>query len=427
MTKSGYFSRAIQARNALTGLLVFLIPFPRATAPYEIVFYASLALALFLHVSGKRAFSLSSPLSLSFAIFLAWGFVGLFSALDPLNSIHDLYGHFVKYLLLYYLIINSFCSIRGVETLAWIVSAATGVFAGSAVLTHYILMQNPLSSRLGVPAIQGVSSDYIGYITIPGVLLSLMLVQESAAVRGKLIAAALAVVTAVTTICTQSRATLIALGCSLLILYGRKKAAWVAAALVLFMVIYFVPTLSDRFTIQQFTKNERIGLYLTTWHVIRDYPIAGIGFGMQTYGNPDFIDLEAYSRQVPVEYLQLPPIRSPHNTLLDTMVRTGVIGLLIYLYMQFAFMRMGWIVIRRSRDHRIRYMGICVLSVYAAIFIQGLFSDGAFGPQALMLYFAFALMTILWKMVEAGNAASTSADSEGKASQSGDVMPAERG
>jgi hypothetical protein len=409
--KTGFFNlmnnldtggRWTQALNTLIGVLVFLIPFPRMTALYEIIFYTALTLALFLHLTGKRRFSLNSPLTLSFAIFLAWISVGLFFALDPLNSMNDLYGHFIKYLLLYYLIVNSFCSCRGVMNLVWMITTAAGLFAGSAIFSHYVFLQNPLSSRLGIPAIQGLTSDYIGYFTLPALLLSFMLVQESASTRGKIFSLMLAAGTAAATILTQSRATFIALFCSLILLYGRKKAALGAAAILLLSLMYFLPTFGDRFTIQQFTKNERIGIYLTTWHVIRDYPLAGIGFGMQTYENPKLIDLDAYSRRIPSEHRLDPPIRSPHNTLLDTTVRTGSIGLLIYLYMQIVFMRMGWTVIRNGQDGRIRRMGLCVMSVYVAIFIQGLFSDGAFGPQALMLYLSFALMTILWKIVRAG-------------------------
>jgi len=385
----------------LTGLLVFLIPFPRLTALHEITFYTALALTLFLHFSGKRPFLIKSPLTSSFALFLAWSLLGLFFALDPLNSLNDLYGHFIKYLIFYYLTVNCFASYQGVLTLVWILAIAATLFSGSAFVSHYVFSQYPVSSRLGVPAVLGLTSDYIGYFTLPAILLCLTLIREGASARSKFFSAILAAGAASATLLTQSRATFIAAFCSVAVLYSRKRAAFVAAVLLLFSLIFFVPSFGDRFTVRQFTHDQRVGIYLTTWHVIRDYPLAGIGFGMQTYGNPNMIDLAAYSQRVPAEYRQDPPIRSPHNTLLDTMVRTGAIGLLIYLYMQLAFMRMGLTVIRRSQDPRIKHLGLCVLSVYGAVFIQGLFSDGAFGPQAWMLYFSFALMTILWNIVEA--------------------------
>lgn len=386
--------------HVLTGLLVFLIPFPRFTALYELAFYVALALSILLHVSGHRRFSLTSPLTIWFSVFFVWISFGLFYALDPLNSINDIYGHLIKYFLLYYLMINSFTSYRGFLTLIWIIAAGAGLFAWSAVFSHYVVSQNPLSTRLGDPAIQGLTSDYVGYVTLPGLLLSLILVEEYASARGKIFAFFLAAGAAAITIFAQSKATFIALCCSLAILYGRRKAALGAAVFFLVSVMVFLPAFSERFSVEDITQNSRIGIYLTTAEIIRDYPIAGIGFGMQTYGNPSHIDLDAYSRRIPAKYRLDPPIRSPHNTLLDTAVRTGCVGLLIYLYMQFVFVKMAWTVIRGSRDPKIKRLGLCVLSVYGVIFIQGLFSDGAFGPQALMLYFSFALMTILWKIVE---------------------------
>lgn len=405
----GWTESITYAVYGLTGLLVFLIPFPRLTALHEIIFYTALALALFLRFSGKRPFILTTPLTTSFVLFLAWSSLGLFFALDPLNSINDLYGHLIKYLIFYYLTINCFASYQGVLTLAWILAMAATLFSGSAIISYYVFSQHPVSSRLGVPAVLGLTSDYIGYFTLPAILLCLTLVRERASAGSKLFSVLLAAGTAAATLLTQSRATFIAAFCSFAVLYSRKKAALVAAIFLLFSLFYFLPAFGDRFTIRQFTHDQRVGIYLTTWHVIRDYPLAGIGFGMQTYGNPNLIDLAAYSQRVPAEYRQGPPFRSPHNTLLDTMVRTGSIGLLIYLYMQLAFMRMGWSVIRRSQDPAIKRMGLAVLSVYAAVFIQGMFSDGAFGPQAWMLYFSFALMTILWNIVEANNSAPVAA------------------
>ena len=389
-----------QAVYGLTGLLVFLIPFPRFTALYELAFYAALALSILLHVSGHRRFSLTSPLTIWFSLFFVWISFGLFFALDPLNSLNDIYGHFLKYLLLYYLLINIYTSYRGVLTLLWSIAAGAGLFAWSAVLSYYALLQNPLSSRLGQPAIQGLTSDYIGYVTLPGLLVSLTLVEESKSSREKGFALILAAGAAAATILAQSKATFIALCCSLVILYGRKRAALCAAVFFLASVMFFLPAFSERFSIEDITQNNRLGIYLTTSEIIRDYPVAGIGFGMQTYGNPNLIDLDAYSRRIPAQYRLDPPIRSPHNTLLDTTVRTGCIGLLIFLFTQVVFVRMGWTVIQHGQDGETRRMGLCIISAYGAIFIQGLFSDGAFGPQALMLYFSFALITLLWKIVK---------------------------
>jgi hypothetical protein len=42
--------------------------------------------------------------------------------------------------------------------------------------------------------------------------------------------------------------------------------------------------------------------------------------------------------------------------------------------------------------------GICIMAAFISVVIQGLFADGMFGPQAIVLYTIFAIMTILWQL-----------------------------
>ena len=38
------------------------------------------------------------------------------------------------------------------------------------------------------------------------------------------------------------------------------------------------------------------------------------------------------------------------------------------------------------------------MAAFVGVFIQELFADGMFGPQAIVLYTIFAIMTILWRL-----------------------------
>jgi O-antigen ligase len=131
--------------------------------------------------------------------------------------------------------------------------------------------------------------------------------------------------------------------------------------------------------------------------VIKDFPITGIGFGMQTYGNKHFINLTKYNLRLPPQYQQQVLIESPHNSLADVAVRTGLVGFSLFCWVYFIFIRLGWTIIRFGKDYFIRDWGICITAAFISVFIQGLFADGMFGPQAIVLYTVLAMMDILWQ------------------------------
>ena len=91
-------------------------------------------------------------------------------------------------------------------------------------------------------------------------------------------------------------------------------------------------------------------------------------------------------------------IRSPHNSFAGVAVRTGVVGLALFLFIYFIFVRLGLKIILYGKDDFIKDWGICIMASFIGVFIQELFADGMFGPQAIVLYTIFAMMTILWQL-----------------------------
>jgi O-antigen ligase len=128
----------------------------------------------------------------------------------------------------------------------------------------------------------------------------------------------------------------------------------------------------------------------------KDYPIAGIGFGMQSYYDKALLD--EYNARVSIKYKQHVPIKAPHNFLVDVAVRTGLVGLGLFLYILFASIRMSWNVIRQAKDNFLSDWALCCMGALFAILIQGLFENTMSGPPAIVLYAIFAMMTILWRL-----------------------------
>ena len=73
----------------------------------------------------------------------------------------------------------------------------------------------------------------------------------------------------------------------------------------------------------------RIGVNYLAFEVVKDHPITGVGFGMETYRTA--IDLHAYNASVPDKYKEEIHV-DPHNIVGSIAVRTGFVGLALFFY-----------------------------------------------------------------------------------------------
>ena len=110
-------------------MFIFLNPYPHVTAIKEITFYGSVLLLLALIFLKKEEFSLRTPLSIPFLLFVLWGFFGLFFALNKGNSIHDFFVHLIRYLLIFYLLFNFFATKERLLVLIWTIIISTAVYS----------------------------------------------------------------------------------------------------------------------------------------------------------------------------------------------------------------------------------------------------------------------------------------------------------
>jgi O-antigen ligase len=159
----------------------------------------------------------------------------------------------------------------------------------------------------------------------------------------------------------------------------------------------------DRFTPTDFREKiqatDRFSIALTYIEIVKDYPLVGIGFGMQAYGEDGL--LNKYNSRLPIQYRQPVPAKAPHNILIDVAVRTGLLGLCLFLYILFSLVKMAKGLIKNGNSSFLREWGLCLFAAFAAIFIQGLFENTLSGPPAIILYTIMGMMTILWRLNQA--------------------------
>ncbi|MFV9644266.1 MAG: O-antigen ligase family protein [Desulfobacterales bacterium] len=381
----------------LMGIFIFFNPFPHTTSIKEICFYGSVIIVLILIYFKKIDFSFKSPLTLPFALFTAWAFIGLFFALDKGNSLHDFRAHLLKYLAIYYILVNFFNSRKRLIILSWIIIISVTIFSIGGLTYFYVILKNPISTRFGFSQMMNI--DLIGFVTIFAMLLSLRQFRLETQWYRRAILVVCLLGTFAATYLTMSRGSLGAVFIALIVFFVKKNKLLVVFLIIFSLIaVRTVPGLGGRFSLKNTLKDIRVGINLTTLEIIKDYPITGIGFGMETYGYSDFIDLAKYNAKIPPQYQQKTVIRSPHNSFADIAVRAGVVGLALFLFIYFIFVRLGWKMILYGKDNFIKDWGVCIMAAFIGVFVQELFADGMFGPQAIVLYTIFAMMTILWKL-----------------------------
>ena len=387
----------------LMGIYILANPLPLASLN-EICYYLSCAALIILLIFRKTDFTLRSPMTLPFALFSFWAVFGLFFALDLKNSVHDLRGHLLEYLIVFYLLVNFYSSRKRLEILSYLLIAGATVFSIGGGIGYYAIEGHHLTERMGY-TFKEMHTGYIGFITILAALLSIYHFHRRKTAALKILFVFCFLANVAITILTQTRSSLIGLVAGLIILcFAEKKN--IVLVIMLALMVAFMPGMKTRIENEGFTKDIRSKMYRLTWEVIKDHPIVGIGFGIETYGNKKFISLEKYNNLLPLQHQQRRVyqgqsviISSTHSTILDIAVRTGFVGLILFLSIWATAAGMLWLIFRRNtRDEYFRSWVVYLFAGLVSYFLPSIFADASYGPRVAIFYIILAMIAILWNL-----------------------------
>jgi len=378
----------------LMGIFLFFNPFSHTTAIKEICFYLSVFIVLVLTCSKKTEFSFKSPLALPFVLFVIWAFIGLFFALYKENSIHDFYSHLLKYIVLYYILINFFRSKKSLVGLSWIVIISSTVFSVGGIIYFYFILENILSERF--IGFAHASVNIIGVTSVFSMILSLNNLLNETNFYRKTILIVCFFLVFISLGLSQMRSAFIPLCLAIIILFINNKKALVALLVIILISVSFSPLKSRFIPPYNLLILFRVGINYQTYEIIKDYPIAGIGFGMETYKNA--VDLKTYHERVPDEYRENYIYDDPHNMFFDIAVRTGLVGFVLFLYIIFAFFKICWCCIKNGNDDFIKNWGRCIIASFFSFLFIGFFHPVFSHMPEVILCTIFAMMTILWRL-----------------------------
>jgi O-antigen ligase len=423
----------------LMGIFIFFNPFPHTTSIQEISFYLSVFLVVLGIISKKMPFSFKSPLSLPLVLFTLWAALGLFFALDQENSLHDFYSHLLKYLMLYYILINVFNSRKRLEWLSWVIIISATVFCLGALGYEYLILgATEISARLGTRFVHP-PTNLIGVITLFAVILSARHLSEKGhpwQYRGLLVFCLLALLAV--TVLTQSRSNFVAMGIAAVILLSKYKKVLVAFVLVFALLICLTPV-KDRFFLsgksnvgEKYSILHRISMAYISYEIIKDHPVIGTGFGEKTIQNRKVIDLKRYNARIPKKFrleelaskfldlkvykkqvsMNLGPgecipkdlgiieflYKRPHSMFTSIGVRMGLVGLLFFLYLLFIAGKMCWKTMRHGKDAFLEGWGYCVTAAFVMFLVKGSL-DPIFAHVTEVVFFTIlAMITIVWNL-----------------------------
>ena len=384
----------------LMGIFIFFNPFSHTTSIKEICFYSSLFIVLLLIFFKKIDFSFKSPLTLPFVLFVIWAFIGLFFALDKGNSIHDFRAHLLKYLAVYYILINFFNSRKHFETLSWIIIISGGIFSIGGIIYFYIISGNPISSRMGFPDIASINN--VGIINLFVFLLSLNHFTKESKLHGKVMLFVVLGGTSAGMLLTQTIGVILGIIFSLLILSVKNIKGVIIVSLFLVIVIGFLPVknrLTPNAVKGKLLHDDRVCIWNAYFKIIKDRPIIGSGFGMQTYEKKLLSKYKQYRYKVadPIKF-KTHVFFTPHNMFIDITVRLGFVGLALFIYTIFMFIYMCFRMIKYGQSDFIRKWALCLLAALVGYLTQAMFADILIGGQLIILYTIFAMMTVLWRL-----------------------------
>jgi len=390
------FESLNQSIPVLLGVFIFFNPFPHTTSIKEICFFLSVFIVLVLLLFKKTKFSLKTPLFLPFGLFVGWAFLGLFFALNKENSIHDFFSHLLKYIVLYYILINFFNSRKRLVALSWTIIISASIFSIGGLFYYYFILGNSLATRYALGLFTAIPTNLIGIITVFAIILSLHhLYSEIHLYRRAILIICLFPLFAATFL-TQTRSSLLALFLAVIISLFKNKRILVALLCAMLIVIAVTPIKNRiRSSNVNIITALRMEINHLTFEIVKDYPIIGTGFGMQTYKR---IDLSGYNERVPAKYRYKKIHNDPHNMLFSILVRVGFVGLALFLYIIFTFLRMCWKSTKYGKDDFIKNWGLCVTSAFIAFFVIGIFEPVFSHVHEVVLFTIFAMITILWRV-----------------------------
>ena len=194
---------------------------------------------------------------------------------------------------------------------------------------------------------------------------------------------------------TYSRGALVALIVSLILLFSQnwKKLLLVmlAGTIIVSLMITLSPGFKERVVPERILQDGRVKIIYTALEIIKEHPLTGIGFGMETFRK----EWNTYNSRLPQE-LQSRAFSHTHNFILDVLVRLGLVGLIVFSFIIGISFKTSWSLWRSGHGSFVRYWSHCALSAFVVLLAAGMTGNIMNNHKsAVLFYVCLAFASIL--------------------------------
>lgn len=271
---------------------------------------------------------------------------------------------------------------------------ASGALVAMIGLVMYAAGQGIITAEGGSGRLASVygSPNNVGLILgrcIPFALAFLLIKVD---LRRRLLAGAALIPMAAALLLSQSAGALfvgvpVAVGGVILLVYGRRALAPLIGLAAASGALLIAALQSARFErlldFAQGTTFFRIRVWASALQALRDQPVTGLGLDQFLYA--------FQGRYMLPDAWQEPSLSHPHNIILDIWTRLGLIGLVLFAWMQLAFWRSMRQAYIRSRSHPLAFAIIIgTMGSMINLLVHGLIDNSIFVID-LAVVFAFLM------------------------------------
>lgn len=400
-------SRVDGRLNSAAGFFVlvytFINPYPHLFTIREVSYYLAVACCAVILFRNKDFSPFKTPLTLPVALFTLWAFVGLFFTLDRAGGIHDFRRHLLDYILLFVCYLTFLRDCGRVRLLLRVLVLSLALSSCYELYFWYGKLGNPWYSRILVPNYESPVGA-VGFMALYALLAAfyLWMVEQGRRLwRSIVLACMLPLLLALYG--TQMRSLLVAVPFVLFgIFWDHKK--W----LLLFLAVVLVPTglllKAERGHDLSHPDTPRLTLNYISMLVLKDHPLVGIGYGIDSFGKPEVVDPEYYRAQVPEKIRSSVETNIQHSLWLGIATRTGLPGLLLFCWIWGIWFWMNVQVIRRAVDEEVRMLGRLGIAILLLYSIYGLFNVVNVHFLEALLCLGFAVSTAAGRIVLSSDA-----------------------
>ena|GEM_PF-4051424 len=390
---------------ALLVINIFSAAFQHLTTITEGSFYLLIVLFSILIKKGHwRKYNteiLNWPFNRILVVFILWCLLTSLLSTQVGNSIHDWYRYLLSPAFIIFLIVFSCASIKTMEIVISSAVLSLALVLLWSLAYFYGLEHAHLTTRLNAAKETAISINNVGFVAVIPFFLGIGLLINAKKIIYKIIYITCITAALSAMILSATRGAIIGfIAPLLLLLMIAKKKALLFFLLSLVGIAIFLSPARNLFSINnissKISNGDRPDIWLLYSKVVADNPITGLGFG---FGN--------YTPEIYKKYMtKLPPRNKrhigkgvfyfTHNIFLDTAVRTGYVGVILFFVILAAIGKMLVEIFINSKNLVIKRWGILISASLMSIIIQGMLTDILSSRHSYIFYLILAFTSSLY-------------------------------